>query len=136
MRLHGVGTCVLVADSAQPHILLQQDCELFRKVRSLLALLLLYLYKSTDTDCDLFRKAELGLARAAACRGCGLFLGLKFDVPSPPDVLSNCIFDTLVHGPGLPAGSLLLPRSFIVRASEAQLEVRSLLALLARKYKC
>ena len=91
--------------------------------------------KSTDTDCDLFRKAELGLARAAACRGCGLFLGLKFDVPSPPDVLSNSIFDTLVHGPGLPAGSLLLPRSFVVRASEAQLEVRRLLALLVRKYK-
>ena len=92
VRLHGVGSGVLVAQGTQLQI---------------------------HEDPQRFRKSELGWAHSASCVRCGVFLGLRFKgsvgtVMRPP--LAP------VQGPGLPEGSLLLPRAFVVRASQHQLQ--------------
>lgn len=93
VRLHGVGSGVLVAPGTQFHIV--EDAQLR------------------------IHKAELGWAHAAACVRCGVFLGLRFESPSQSEGRKK---PPMIHGPRLPEGSLLLPRAFVVRASQEQLQ--------------
>jgi len=72
---------------------------------------------------QVFAKPELGYALAASCRRCGVFLGLYFTGAEPPAECSRRE-PRLVNGPGLPAGSLLLPRAFIVRCAQVTLRER------------
>jgi hypothetical protein len=95
VRLHGVGSGVLVAPGTQPHIV--EDAQLR------------------------INKAELGWAHAAACVRCGVFLGLRFESPSQSEE-PTVTQPPMAHGPRLPEGSLLLPRAFVVRASQEQLQ--------------
>ena len=97
VRLHGVGSGVLVAPGTQLHVVEIPGLRI--------------------------NKAELGWAHAAACVRCGVFLGLRFESPSQSGpTVKNAKPPMNGHGPGLPEGSLLLPRAFVVRASQEQLQ--------------
>ena len=94
LRLHGVGSAVLVRPDARVRVVLKED--------------------------QVYVKSE-GRAVAASCCQCGVFLGLHFR--GRAHVNSHGHFDEgVLNGPGLPQGSLLVPRAFVVRCSESQLQ--------------
>jgi hypothetical protein len=102
VRMHGVGSVVLVDHVHQVEIALHGEPRFIE---------------------------ELGWARCAACKRCGVFVGLKFCAASEAAHCYKPLSSKVVQGPGAPHGALLLPRAYLVRLSATQ--VQDLECLLA-----